>query len=894
MTRLIDDVINDFVRSCDTSLGNGVTWLMLHETHREHLITLAYTGAHYRAFGYARIPLRLPSVYTSATQNKSAVVTNAGTTELPCPRDWYQNVPTGELYIGPAIKDENVEGLLVFATYEGVITSAQHRTLEQFTHLAGSLIALSRRQMIKQDNTAHFRELHATSRDPVAIIDTNLVIYEANQALGRLLNCEMEPLANRSLLDFFPRRVDALRAQGKLLQARRSGVTFFETTLSQKDGDPIEVAVHATMVVIQGQPMLKAFIHDITAQARAVENLKLLNRHVILILESATDAYLSCDNEWILNYFNGPAEVLFNVRREYVLGHNLWEALPNLTQSFFRSFHQAQQTAAAQTMESYFAAQNRWLQAYVNPHGEGLSIYIRDITETTEAERSLRENQLHLQTILSSVADGILTVDKEGVIHTFNDAAERLFNCHAGTVCGTLLWTLLALPYSQLLENAFLQERIPTGQRREVIAVTQKRSTFPAELTISPMHSAQKTMYVINVRDVAEQKRAEAEIQSLAKFPQETPSPVLRVDTHGVLLYANPPGQELIRQWESALGQWVPPEIYATCRDALHTKHNISKLITVGSSIIDIQFTPFIDEGYINLYGNDVTERVRAEELLLQHRTQLEELVTIRTQDLAVAHDAAQQANRAKSAFLAHMSHELRTPLNAIIGYTDLLADDARDRCDSQAGTDLQRIGSAANHLLAVINDILDLSKIEAGKVVLQILPFDVAEIIDGVAQTIAPMALWNNNEFRVHIQTDLGMMQTDATRLRQCLYNLLSNACKFTDKGLIELTIRRYAAGGRDWIEFIVADSGVGMTSAQLDRLFEAFTQLDNNVTVKTAGTGLGLTISRHLARQMGGEITVASQAGIGSRFTMVLPVEAIQVEEIVATEPVVGSLII
>ena len=876
MNRLIDDAVNDFIRCCDSTLGRGVTWLLLHDTNREQLVAVAYSGARYRAFGYARIPLRLPSHYTTATKTKAIVVTDTGTCDLPCPREWLKETPTGELYIGPAIKEDEIEGLLVFAAHENALTSEQHTALEQLTHLAGSIIALSRRQIIKQDNTAHFRDLYAASRDPVAVIDLNFEIYEANPALAHLLNSEPALLAHRNLLDFFPRRADALRSQGKLQQARRSGVAFFETTLCAEGRDSIEVAIHATMVVIQGQPMLKAFIHDITPRARALDELKRLNRHVILILESATDAYISCDTNWTLTYFNGRAEELFSVRREYVLGHNLWEALPSLTQSYFRPFLEAQQTSIAQTVESYLPSHNRWMEAYVNPHSEGLSIYIRDTTETTETERSLRENQLYLQTILSSIADGIITVDKTGIIHTFNDAAERLFNCRGGEVCGKLVWTLLALPYRQLLEHSFLQDQLPLGQRREVVAVAKNGPTFPAELTITPMPSTQQPMYVINVRDVTEQKRQEFEIQSLAKFTQENPNPVLRVDTHGILLYANPSANNLVAHWSGAIGQRVPPDIFAMCRDALHTNASVTKQIEFDTRMIDIRFTPFQDVGYVNLYGNDVTERVQAEEQLRQHRAHLEDLIDARTRDLEVARDHAQQANRTKSAFLAHMSHELRTPLNAIIGYTELLSEDATERTDSQAVSDLHRIDNAAKHLLAVINDILDLSKIEAGKIALQRTTFDVEEVIESVVQTIRPMASWNSNQFTVSVQPDVGSINSDATRLRQCLFNLLSNACKFTEKGTITLDVRRFKDSAGEWLEFCVADTGIGMAPEQIEKLFEAFAQLDNKSAAKFAGTGLGLSISQHLARMMGGDIFVASQRGQGSRFTMLLPIAA------------------
>jgi signal transduction histidine kinase/CheY-like chemotaxis protein len=229
-------------------------------------------------------------------------------------------------------------------------------------------------------------------------------------------------------------------------------------------------------------------------------------------------------------------------------------------------------------------------------------------------------------------------------------------------------------------------------------------------------------------------------------------------------------------------------------------------------------------------------------------------------------------ASQHKSQFLANMSHELRTPLNAIIGVTEMLLDDARTLRPEDVEP-LERILRAGKHLLALINDILDLSKIEAGKMELHIESFAIAPLIEDVVTTVGPLASRNGNRIVLEVPADIGRMSADALRVRQALLNLASNASKFTENGLVTITGARRHEDGREWVALAVADTGIGMTPDQTARLFEDFTQADSSTTRKYGGTGLGLAISRRFCRMMGGDITVESTLGAGSRFTMRLP---------------------
>ena len=229
------------------------------------------------------------------------------------------------------------------------------------------------------------------------------------------------------------------------------------------------------------------------------------------------------------------------------------------------------------------------------------------------------------------------------------------------------------------------------------------------------------------------------------------------------------------------------------------------------------------------------------------------------------------EASQHKSQFLANMSHELRTPLNAIIGVTEMLREDAEAL--QQDVEPLDRVLGAGRHLLALINDILDLSKIEAGRMELNLGTFALPPLIDEVVKTIEPLAAKNGNQVAVHCDAAIGMMHADQMRLRQALLNLISNANKFTEKGTVTIAAHQEQENSRDWITLSVADTGIGMSPEQMGKLFQEFSQASSTTASKYGGTGLGLVISRSFCQMMGGDITVASELGKGSVFTVRLP---------------------
>ncbi|WP_158630148.1 MHYT domain-containing protein [Cohnella sp. AR92] len=295
-------------------------------------------------------------------------------------------------------------------------------------------------------------------------------------------------------------------------------------------------------------------------------------------------------------------------------------------------------------------------------------------------------------------------------------------------------------------------------------------------------------------------------------------------------------------------------------------------LITLAISLIGI----VISKRFSNKDSEIQEKRLEIQHIneeLRQMNEHLEELVAKRTAELEKAHDEAIHANLVKSQFLANMSHELRTPLNAIIGYSEMLAEDAEENGHEGYVDDLSKITKSGRHLLEMINDILDISKIETGKMDVYYETCRLPELAGDVKAAVYPLAEKNGN--RLQIRCVDGSMTVDVVKLRQILINLLGNACKFTKNGSVELEVERMNRGPREGYVFRVKDTGIGMTSGQMENLFQPFTQADSSTTRKYGGTGLGLAISQRFSYLMGGDIRVDSEFGQGSLFSCWLPAE-------------------
>lgn len=355
-------------------------------------------------------------------------------------------------------------------------------------------------------------------------------------------------------------------------------------------------------------------------------------------------------------------------------------------------------------------------------------------------------------------------------------------------------------------------------------------------------------------RDITDARHVEQQVLDLSRFPDENPNPVMRVDLDGVVLYSNRPGRVLLDHWGVTVGAALPEHVRGA---VLHTdgdsmSHQLE--VDIAGHVYALRFTHVAEAGYWNAYGREVSAQKRAEH------------------DLIAARDAALEANRAKSGFLANMSHELRTPMNAVIGYSEMLMEELDEAGLPDFVSDLSKIHGAGRHLLGLINDMLDLSKIEAGAMDLYLEDFAVRDLLSEVSDTVFPLLEKNGNRLVLEVPDGMPAVHGDITKTRQILLNLLSNASKFTRQG--QITVR--VTANDELLRLEVTDTGIGMTAEHTAKVFDAFTQADSSTTKRFGGTGLGLTIAQRFAEMLGGRILVESAVDVGTTFSVVLPLRA------------------
>jgi signal transduction histidine kinase/DNA-binding response OmpR family regulator len=492
--------------------------------------------------------------------------------------------------------------------------------------------------------------------------------------------------------------------------------------------------------------------------------------------------------------------------------------------------------------------------------------------------------ETYAQDIVDTVREPLLMLDTNLRVQSANRAFYETFHVSARETEDQLIYQLGNGQWDIPALRTLLEDVIPTSS---VFNDFELEHTFPiigrrvmllnGRKLRAGSHSA---IIVLAMEDVTERRRAEADFRAIETYAQDIVDTVrepllildttLRVQSGNRAFYhtfkVSPEETENQLIYQLGNGQWDIPALRTLLEDIVpkssvfsdfELEHDFPAL---GRRVMLLNARK-LQAGHhgelLVLAMEDVTERRRAEE------------------EVAAAKEASEQANRTKSLFLANMSHELRTPLNAIVGYSEMLQEEAIDQKLDSFSEDLEKINQSGRQLLALINDILDLSKIEAGKMELYLENFDLNGLIDEVAATIGPMVEKNFNKLHIVVAKDINGMYGDQVKVRQALYNLLSNAAKFTHDGSVTLHAQRETMDDADWIVFCVTDTGIGLTPDKIVKLFQDFTQADASTTRKFGGTGLGLALTRRFCQMMGGDVTVSSTPGEGSTFTIKLPAQ-------------------
>jgi signal transduction histidine kinase/DNA-binding response OmpR family regulator len=747
-----------------------------------------------------------------------------------------------------------------------------------------------------QELETYAQDIVETVREPLLILDTALRVQSANRAFYHTFRVSGEETENRLIYELGNGQWDIPALRTLLEDVIPSSSVFNDFELEHTfpvigrrimllNGRKLRAGSHAELLVLA--------MEDVTERRAAEADLKALETYAQDVVETVREPLLILDTDLRVRSANRAFYQTFQVTGEetenrliYELGNGQWDipALRTLLEdiipasSVFNDFELEHDFPAIGLRTMLLNAR----QLRGGGHAELLVLAMEDVTERRRAEAELKAVETYAQEIVDTVREPLLILDADLRVRSANRAFYQAFRvtceeteAHLIYELGNGQWnipdlrTLLdeVMRTSSVFNDFELEHAFPTIGRKVMLLNARKlRAGSHAELLVLAME------------DVTERRRAEADLKAIETYAQDIVDtvrkpllildPDLRVRSGNRAFYqtfevsAVETENRLI--YELGNGQWDIPALRTLLEDIIpaSTVFNDFELEhdfpSIGRRVmlLNARRLQAGHHGELLVLGlEDVTERRRAEE------------------EVAKAREAAENANRTKSLFLANMSHELRTPLNAILGYSEMLQEEAVEQKLDDFGADLEKIGSAGKHLLALINDILDLSKIEAGKMELFLEDFSLPEMIREVTATVRPLVRTNANTLHVELAPELGSMHADQIKVRQGLFNLLSNAVKFTTAGDITLHGGRERMDGRDWIVFRVTDTGIGLSPEQLVKLFQDFTQADASTTRKFGGTGLGLALTRRFCQMMGGDVTVSSVLGEGSVFTIKLP---------------------
>ena len=612
-------------------------------------------------------------------------------------------------------------------------------------------------------------------------------------------------------------------------------------------------------------------------------------------LNQISDGFMSLDNDWCYTYVNDKAGEFLGRSPESLIGKYIWTEFPKLvTSPFYEAYSKAVVTQQTQYLIEYYEPFDKWIENRIYPSINGLTIYFTDFTERKKAEIALQESEKYLDNIINNLGDPVFVKNDQSHFLKANSAFYNMFSRTEEEILGKAFTE--DVPQEERERYLRIDEQvISTGIENideESIHTEGKGKRFISTKKSRFIDGSGNKFIIGTIRDITKSKIAEEELIKskiyLDNIINNIGDPVFVKDDKSRLLIVNDAFCSLFNLSRAeVIGKNLAENVPVEERESFLSidKQVISsgienvneETLTLGRKeikIISTKKTRFVDSGSNRfLIGviRDITDRKKAEIELEKHRNNLEELVEIRTNQLEKEKINAQSADLMKSAFLATMSHELRTPMNSIIGFTGILLKELAGPLNDEQKRQLGMVKNSGQHLLGLINDVLDISKIEAGKLKVSIYHFDYLKMLEKTIDFLLPQA--SKKELHIHSEiTELNItLNSDERRVEQVLLNLLSNAIKFSKQGTI--TVKVDIVDG--FVVTHVIDQGIGMSKKDLNKLFMPFIQLDGGLSRTHEGTGLGLAICKSLIEKLGGTIQVQSKVGKGSNFTFTLPLD-------------------
>ena len=731
-----------------------------------------------------------------------------------------------------------------------------------------------------------------TASEGIHVLDTEGTLVDANDAFLNMLGYDRTVIGRLRVSDWDVHvDVNTIHAliQEQIAGGPAAPVTRLETRHRRNDGRIIDVEVHARAFEFEGKNYVCSSSRDITERQRVAEILRANQDQYRALFDNSMDAALLTTPEGAILAANPEAQRLFGRDEEALcqLGRDAFidptdsNLINALAERAGTGRFRGELTLRGKDNVSFPA--EVMTKVFQGPDGRLLSsMVVRDLTERKAAHAS----EERYRRLFESAKDGILILNAEtGMIVDANPFLAEMLGYSHDQFLDKHVWDLGFLKNVVANKEKFLELQQQDYVRYDDLPLqTSRGQTLHVEFVSNVYLVGNMRVIQCNIRDLTARKIAEGEIRKLSLAVEQSPENVIITNLAAEIEYVN---EAFVRNTgysrDEVIGKnprflksgKTPPGTFVALWDTLTQgqswRGELYNKRKDGSEYIEfVSITPIQEaDGNITHYvavKEDITERKRIGDELDAHRHHLEELVEIRTHELKVAKAAAEEASRAKSAFVANMSHEIRTPLNAIIGLTHLLQ---QGLVDPGPRDKLGKIVDASRHLLSVINDILDFSKIDAGKLALSITDFSVDGMLDNVVSMIGPKAREKHLELVVVSHQLPPVLVGDPTRLAQALLNYLSNAVKFTEHGRITVHVSMAEETATDLlVRFEVTDTGIGIPAEKIGELFAAFEQVDDTISRRYGGTGLGLAITQRLAGLMGGTTGAQSQLGQGSTF--------------------------